>query len=133
MSTVRALFLRTAPFVLAAIAAFSPRAASAQCLTCVQNLSLPSGTVSASTNTTPDNTVSASLGAGSFVVSFTGIGAGLDVTNQPYVAWCGDYPNTGVQLTSAPTLYSTFSLSLPVLAIPAGANAWNEVNYILNN
>ncbi len=112
-----------------------PASASAQCLSCVNAVTLPaSATISNSLFNTA--TQVASNGYGYFSITLSGVPTGNSLGNQTYQAWCGTWFNAS--LINGPAgpfpLTSTYSTSYPAANRPlTTTNTINMVDYILNN
>ena len=131
-----ALSIQAATLVFAAMLGTAP--AAAQCLNCVNAVTVPTGNVQFSLGL-PDFTATtdlASTGNGYFNFTLQNVPSGTTVTNQTYAAWCGAWHNSALQTdgTTGAPMYNTYSSSFPsgYKSIVPGNN-WNMVNYILNN
>ena len=112
--------------------------ASAQCTSCVNAVTLPSGPVAySSVNFNDDPTADpASGGNGFFTLNLTGVTPGTSLANQAYAAWCGAWYSAVLNNNGIPgsTVYSTYSPTFPTRFTPiVSGNTMNMVNYILNN
>ncbi len=125
---------------------FAPSTASAQCLTCVQAVTLPSANLSYTlTGSLPvTQPASPSLteadAPGYFEVTLSGVPttSTYSIANGiAYDAWCGDWWSASVAQAipsiffDASPVYSTYGTIPPGYA-PLNGN-FNEINYILNN
>ncbi len=113
--------------------------AAAQCLGCVNAVTVPTGNVqfnlvATNFNASTDNAVA--TGNGFFAVTLQNVAAGLGIANQAYPAWCGAWHNSSVQGNGIPgvPVYNTYSSTFPSGYGPiVKGNTMNMVNYILNH
>ncbi len=128
----------TLPAAALLLATFGTTTASAQCLTCVNAVTVPSGNVllgSALINFNASTDL-ANTGNGYFTINPQGVAAGTTITNQAYAAWCGAWHNSTLQQLTAPgaAMYNTYSSSFPSGYNPiVSGNTMNMVNWVLNN
>lgn len=133
----KASTLGFAATALALLSVFAGNA-SAQCTSCVNAVTLPSGLVTFSTidfNEDPWGDPAAA-GNGYFTLNVTGLGPGSDMANGPYAAWCGAWYSSTVQNTGTPgyPVLSTYAPGVPAAMRPrVPGNTLNMVNYILNH